>query len=190
MRLGNLIDKAGLTKSNLKEAAKLGAGAGLFPFVYGLLQSQVGLRFAPSIFAQGSYTEYAARAISGVVLGQLAGKLTKMPQLGDGMVASAVGSVVRDVLAPMFNPAAAAAQAAVTAAERSGQDQMSGVNPLGRGLAGLGAYNPATLLGVGTPDMSATRMFNGATVAIEQGGQMAGATVAIEQPSSFAAAFS
>jgi hypothetical protein len=90
----------------------------------------------------------------------------------------------------MFNPVAATVQAAVTAAEQAGQDQMSGVNPLGRGLAGLGAYNSATLLGVGTPDMSATHMFNGATVAIEQNGHMAGATVAIEQPGSFAAAFS
>lgn len=192
MRLGNIIDKAGLTKSNLKEALKLGAGAGLFPFIYGLLQSQVGLRFAPRWFAQGTYSEYAIRALSGVVLGHLSGKLTKMPVLGDGMVASAVGSVFRDVAAPMFNPAAAAAQAAVTAAEMGGQDQMSGVNPLGRGLAG---YAPQNLFGVGTPNLGAAGMFNGATVAIEQTGQVAGATVAIEQTgpmsgSNFAAAFS
>lgn len=190
MRLGNIIDKAGLTKSNLKEAAKLGVGAGLFPFVYGILQSQVGLRFAPSVFAQGTYSEYAIRATSGVVLGHLTGKLAKMPAVGDGMVASAVGSVVRDLLAPMFNPAAAAAQQAVKAAEMTGQDQMSGVNPLGRGLAGLGAYNPTNLFGVGTPSLSAAPMFDGATVAIESGGQMSGATVAIEQPGRFAAAFS
>lgn len=193
MKLGNIIDKAGLTKSNLKEAAKLGLGAGAFPFVYGLIQSQLLLRASPATFAQNTYGEYAARALSGVILGSVTNRMLKMPAVGDGMVASAVGSVVRDLLAPMFNPAAKAAQQAVTAAEQSGSDQMSGVNPLGRGLAGfsgLGAYrDPSMLFGVGTPDMSASRMFNGATVAIESSNGLQGATVAIEPQSNFAAAF-
>ena len=192
MKLGSLIDKAGLTKSNLKEALKLGVGAGAFPFLYGILQSQVGLRISPKLFAQNTPGEYAVRALSAVVLGTVAGRLTKMGAVGDGMVASGVGSVFKDLLAPMFNPAAKAAQQAVTAAEQTGQDQVSGINPLGRGLAGLGAYgrDPSMLFGVGTPDMSAQRMFNGATVAIESGGQMSGATVAIEPAGNFAAAFS
>lgn len=189
MRLGNIIDKAGLTKSNLKEALKLGVGAGAFPFIYGVLQSQVGLRISAQMFAQNTYGEYALRGISGVVLGTLAGRLLKMPAVGDGMVASAVGSVFKDIAAPLFNPAAKAAQNAVTAAEQAGQDQMSGVNPLGRGLAGLGAYNPAMLLGVGTNPAGVAGLFDGATVAIEQGSNLAGATVAIEPKSNFAAAF-
>lgn len=193
MKLGNLITQAGLTKSNLMDAAKLGLGAGLFPFAYGLIQKGL-LKASPAMFAQGTYTEYAARALSGVVLGSLTSKLAKQPIMGDGMVASAVGSVVRDIAAPLLNPAARASQAAVTAAEASsGEAQMSGVNPLGRGLAGTNlsgfAADPSLLFGVGTPDTSAGRMFNGATVAIEQGG-MSGATVAIEPSQSFAGVFS
>ncbi len=198
MGLGNIIDKAGLTKSNLKEAAKLGAGAGAFPFVYGLLQSQVLLRASPTTFAQGTPAEMATRAIAGVVLGHVTGKMLKQPAMGDGMVASAVGSVVRDLVAPMFNPAVAVTQAAITATEQAtGQPQASDVNPTGSGMAGLRGLgnmrygrDPSILFGVGTPDMSATNMFNGATVAIENGnGPMAGATVAVEPESRFAASF-
>lgn len=194
MKLGNLIDTAGLTKSNLKEAVKLGLGAGAFPFVYGLIQSKLLLRASATTFAQGTPAEYATRALAGVMLGALTNRLAKMPAVGDGMVASAVGSVVRDLVAPMFNPAAAASQAAVTAAEKSGIDQMSGINPLGRGLAGLGnlaglSANPAMLFGVGTPDTSAGRMFSGATVAIQENNGFHGATVAIEPSNNFAGAF-
>lgn len=188
MKLGSLIDKAGLTKSNLMHGLKLGAGAAAFPFGYGLVQSQLLLKASPTTFAQGSPAEYASRAILGVASGAILGKMVGR-EVGDGMVASAVGSVIKDLIAPLFNPAAAAAQNAVRAAESSGQDQMSGVNPLGRGLAGTGLGNdPALLFGIGTPDMSAAKMFNGATVAIEQPGLM-GANVAIEQPSNFAASF-
>ena len=194
MKLGNLIDKAGLTKSNLMEAAKLGLGAGAFPFVYGLLQSKLLLKASPTMFAQGTPGEYAARALSGVVLGALTTRIAKQGAMGDGMVASAVGSVVRDLVAPMFNSSAAASQAAVTAAEMStGESQMSGVNPMGRGLAGIGGFagfasDPSMLFGVGTPDTGASRMFNGATVSIQEG-PMSGATVAIESGNNYAAAF-
>jgi hypothetical protein len=194
MKLGNIIDKAGLTRSNLMEAAKLGVGAGLFPFAYGLIQKGL-LRASPTMFAQGTYSEYATRALSGVILGSVTTRVLKQGAMGDGMVASAVGSVFRDIAAPLFNPAAKAQQAAVTATEAAtGEAQMSGVNPLGRGLAGLNglsgfAADPSLLFGVGTPDMSASRMFSGATVAIEQGG-MSGATVAIEPQQNFAGVFS
>lgn len=191
MKLGNIIDKAGLTRSNLMEAAKLGVGAGLFPFAYGLIQKGL-LKASPTMFAQGTWSEYATRALSGVVLGSVTTRVLKQGAMGDGMVASAVGSVFRDLAAPLFNPAAAATQAAVTAAEAStGEAQISGVNPLGRGLAGLSGLSadPSLLFGVGTPDMSASRMFSGATVAIEQGG-MSGATVAIEPQQNFAGVFS
>ena len=196
MKLGTLVDQAGLTKSNLKDALKLGLGAGAFPFVYGLIQSKVLLMASPKTFAQGAPGEFAARALAGVVLGSLTTRLAKQPMVGDGMVASAVGSVVRDLIAPMMNPAAAAAQSAVTTAESTtAQPQMSGVNPMGRGLAGFAglgslAADPSLLFGVGTPDTSANRMFNGATVAIESGGNLSGAAVAIEQSPSFAGVFS
>lgn len=203
MKLGNIVEKAGLTKRNLMEAAKLGAGAAIFPFAYGFLQSNLLLRMSPS-FAQNTYAEYAARAVSGVVLGSLTAKLARQPSMGDGMMASAVGSVFKDIAAPMLNPSAAAAQAATTAAEQAtGQSQMSGINPLGRGLAGLGlgynasgglGYNAsgdrALLFGVGTPDLSGAAMFSGATVAVEENNGLAGATIAVEEPSNFAAAFS
>ena len=62
--------------------------------------------------------------------------------------------------------------------------------PSMRAMAGLGrvAADPTMLFGVGTPDMSASRMFNGATVAVEEGGPMSGASVSIETPSAFAGA--
>lgn len=195
MKLGNVVEKAGLTKRNLMEAAKLGAGAAAFPFVYGFLQSNLLLRLSPSMFAQNTYGEFAARALSGVVLGTLTAKLAKQPSIGDGMMASGVGSAMKDLIAPMFNPSAKAAQAAVTAAEMStGESQMSGINPMGRGLAGLG-YNAggdqSLLFGVGTPDLSGAGLFAGATVAVEDtSSRLAGATIAIEQPNQFAASFS
>lgn len=194
MKLGNIVEKAGLTKRNLMEAAKLGVGAAAFPFVYGLLQSKLLLRASPTMFAQNTPGEYAARALSGVVLGSLTNRMLKQPTMGDGVAASAVGSVFKDLLAPWLNPSAAAAQAAVTAAEMSsGEGQMSGTNPMGRGLAGLG-YNASgdqsLLFGVGTPDLRGASMFNGATVAVEDTTNgLGGATVAIEPSSNFAAAF-
>lgn len=196
MKLGNIAEKAGLTKRNLMEAAKLGVGAAAFPFVYGFLQSNLLLRMSPSTFAQNTPGEYAARTLSGIILGSLTNRLAKQPAVGDGMAAAAVGSVVKDLLAPMLNPSAKAAQAAVTAAEQTtGESQMSGINPLGRGLAGfgvagLGNTDRSLLFGVGTPDLRGAEMFNGATVAVEDTSSgLAGATVAIEQPNNFASAF-
>lgn len=184
LSLGSLTSMLGLSKSNLMEAAKLGAGAALFPFVYGFLQSLL-LRWSTT-FAQKGYAEYGLRVVAGLALGSI-GRKYLGASVGDGMMASAVGSVATDLLAPMVNRSAAAANAAVNQAEAStGVSQMSGVNPLGRGLAGLGSSD--YLFGVGTPDLSGAAMFNGATVAIENGG-LAGATVAIEQPS-FAGALS
>jgi hypothetical protein len=198
MKLGNIAEKAGLSKRNLMEAAKLGAGAAAFPFVYGLIQSKALLRLSPK-FAQNTPAEYVTRALSGVILGALTNRLLKQPALGDGMAAAAVGSTIKDIIAPMLNPSAAAAQAAITATEQAtGESQMSGTNPLGRGLAGFGAglrglgqtEDRALLFGVGTPDMSGAAMFSGATVAIEDTTSgLSGATVAIEEPTNFAASF-
>lgn len=181
LSLGSLTSMLGLSKSNLMEAAKLGLGAAAFPFVYGMLQSLL-LKWSAT-FAQKGAAEYALRIVAGLALGQV-GRKYLGTSVGDGMMASAVGSVATDLLAPMVNRSAAAANAAINASEQAtGVPQMSGVNPLGRGLAGLGAMqNDSLLFGVGTPDLSGASMFNGATVAIEQGG-LSGATVAVETPS-------
>lgn len=185
MSLGNLTSMLGLSKSNLMEAAKLGLGAAAFPFVYGLLQSLL-LRWSAA-FAQKGPAEYALRIVAGLALGTTS-KRYLGASVGAGMMASAVGTVVTDLLAPMVNRSAAAANAAVNQAEATtGVPQVSGVNPLGRGLAGLGYQDQSLLFGVGTPDLSGAAMFNGATVAIEQASPFAGATVAIE-PASFAGA--
>lgn len=186
MSLGSLTSMLGLSKSSLMEALKLGAGAAAFPFVYGMLQSWL-LRMSP-MFAQKGAAEYGLRILAGLALGGVSRKYLG-GSVGDGMVASAVGSVAQDVLAPMVNRTAAAANDAVNAAEAAtGVSQMSGVNPLGRGLAGFGAADQSLLFGVGTPDLSGASMFNGATVAVEQPGGFNGATVAIESPGSFAGA--
>ncbi len=186
------LSKLGLSKSNLMNALKLGAGAAMFPFAYGFLRSQVLLRMSPQYFAQGTWVELMTRGLSGVMMGGL-GKKFLGASMGDGIVASAVGSVATELAASLMNPAAAAANSLVTATEQAtGQDQMSGINPMGRGLAGLGygGRDNSLLFGVGTPDMRANKMFNGATVAIESGGPMSGATVAIESENGFAGALS
>lgn len=193
MKLGNLVQSAGLNKKNLMRALKFGIGAGAFPFVYGALQSNLLLRASPSMFAQNTPGEYAARGLSGVILGGLTATLLKQPEIGIGMTAMAVGLVLKDIAAGFISPAASAAQAVVKAEEQAtGIGQMSAINPMGRGLAGLGygaQRDQSLLFGVGTPDMSANRMFNGATVAIEEQG-FSGATVAIERSNAFAGALS
>lgn len=184
MSFKGLTAKLGLSKSRLMEAVKLGLGAAVFPFAYGFLRSQVLMKASAQHFASGAPVELATRALSGVVLGSLLKGFVPGSLGGsfaDGMAASAVGSTLNDLIAPMMNPAAAAAQSAVQATEAAtGQTQVSGMNPLGRGL---GAANTQLLFGVGTPDLSGAAMFNGANVAIEQSrGGMAGATVAFETP--------
>jgi len=196
MRLGDIASNTGLTKANLMKALPYAAGAAVFPFVYGLVQGKLLLKASPSTFAQNTWPEYAARALSGLVLGGVTDKFIGQPEVGMGMAIMGLASVLKDVVSGFFNPAAAAAQAVVKAEEQAtGVDQMSGMNPLGRGLAGLGygrqaGGNQSMLFGVGTPDMSANSMFGGATVAIEPSTQFAGATVAIESSNAFAGALS
>lgn len=189
MRLGNILDTAGLTKDNLMKAVKLGVGAGLFPIVYGWLRGMAVSRV--SALKQGSATEYAVRALAGVVLGTATARFGQR-EAGDGMMAAAIGTIVSDLVAPMLNPAAAAVQSGASSSEAvSGVSAYSASNPMGRSLAGLGYGgnngDQSLLFGVGTPDMSAARMLSGATVAIEEKG-LSGATVAIEQQPSFAGA--
>lgn len=187
--LGALTQKVGLSKSNLMEKLQLGLGVAAFPLAYSFARGAL-LRMVPSL-AQNTWLERGVRAVTGVVAGAVTERLVKGAvgaRIGDGMAASAVGSVIMESVSPWLNPAAAASQDSITAAEMAtGESQVSGYNPLGRGLAGLGnlgrvVENPAMLYGVGTPDMSAAGMFNGATVSIEDQGPLSGATVAIEQP--------
>lgn len=193
MKLGNLVQSAGLNMKNIVRALKFGVGAGAFPFVYGALQSKLLLKASPTMFAQNTPGEYAARGLSGIILGGLVATMVKQPEIGIGMTAMAVGLVLKDIVAGFMSPSASAAQAVVKAEEQAtGVGQMSGVNPMGTGLAGLGygsQRDQSMLFGAGTPDMSANRMFNGATVAIEEHG-FSGATVAIERSPSFAGALS
>jgi hypothetical protein len=191
MRLGNILDTAGLNKPTIMEAVKLGLGAGAFPFVYGFLQTQL-LKASP-MFAQGTATEFAARAVAGLALGTITSRQFNQRSLGDGMMASAVGSVFRDLLARYTNPAAAAIQANVKAAEMTtGEAQSTATNATATGIEGLAGFagrnfgnvgntNDTLLYGVGTPNMQAAGMFGAATVAVEQSG-FSGATLAIEQP--------
>jgi len=185
MRLGNILDTTGLTKSNVMKAVKLGLGAAGFPLLYSWLR---GMAVSRGYLAQGTAQEYVVRGFSGLLAASLTVKYTGQREAADGMMAAAIGSIVSDVITPMLNPAAKAAQAAAKAEELQGVPSFSASNPMGVGLAGLGygaQGDQSLLFGVGTPDTSAARMLSGATVAIEQPG-LAGATVAIEQPSSFA----
>lgn len=194
MRLGNLIDNAGLTKAALMKALPFAAGALLFPIVYGQLQSRLLLKASPSMFAANSWGERAARILSGLVLGGLTASMGGQKDAGMGMTIMALAQVGGDIITGFINPASAAAQAVVKAEEAAtGVGQMSAINPMGRGLAGLGygsQQDQSMLFGVGTPDMSANRMFNGATVAIEEAGGFSGATVAIQPSNAFAGALS
>lgn len=194
MKLGNIVQSAGLTKSKLMQALHLGLGAAAFPFAYGFVQSKLLLKASPSMFAQNTPGEYAARLLSGLVLGAVSAKF--VPKFGKeaalGVVAMAAGSVLKDLIAGWMNPAAAAQQAVVKAEETAtGLGQMSGINPMGTGLAGLGYGNyggrETSLYGVGTPDLSGAGMLNGANVSIESPG-LRGATVAIESQNAFAGA--
>lgn len=181
MKLGNLPAKLGLTKSNLMDGVKLGAGAALFPVAYNLARENLLLKWSPTNFAQGTMVERITRVVAGLALGSLT-RAKVDGSFGDGMVASAIGSVASEVIMKFMSPQAAAQAAATTAAEAAtGQGVMSGINPMGRPLAGLAAGGSDLLFGVGTPNMAGASMFNGATVAVEEGG-FSGATVAIEQP--------
>jgi hypothetical protein len=167
MKLGNLPAKLGLTKSNLMEGAKLGAGAALFPVVYNLIRENLLLKASPASFAQGTVVERVTRMVAGLAIGATTRRMLD-GSFGDGMVASAIGSVASEVMMGFMSPAASA--------------------PIGRLAGPVGAMDQNLLFGVGTPNMAGASMFNGATVAVEETGGFSGATVAIE-PSGLAGIF-
>jgi hypothetical protein len=188
MKLGNLPAKLGLTKSNLMEGAKLGAGAALFPVVYNLIRENLLLKASPASFAQGTVVERVTRMVAGLAIGATTRRMLD-GSFGDGMVASAIGSVASEVMMGFMSPAASAAQAQAQASEQvSGLGAYSASNPIGRLAGPVGAMDQNLLFGVGTPNMAGASMFNGATVAVEETGGFSGATVAIE-PSGLAGIF-
>ena len=121
----------------------------------------------------------------------------KYATFGTGIIAGGIGIGIAGLIARYTSPATGASATTAEMAEEAGAggQAVAGFG-LGRafapGLGGLGYHGGAgrspMLFGVGTPDMSASAMFNGATVAMEEGGPMSGASVSIETPSMFAGA--
>ena len=187
--LGNIASMVGLTKGSLMEYVKLGAGAAAGITLTDLALSRVLVRDgAPIVPVQWSP---AAIAVLSVIGGNIVAKKVDA-KVGTGMIAGGVGLAIAEVVKRFTAPAATATNAAAASAEVSGYgaQTLAGFGA-GRafapglgGFAGLGAVsrggNGQMLFGVGTPDMSANRMFNGATVAIEDSNQMNGATVQYE----------
>jgi hypothetical protein len=201
--LGDLVSAVVPTKSSLKDALKLGAGAAAAVTLSDLAQNKLlvsnGRPLVPMAWAP------VFTAAFGIVAGGIVAKKWS-GELGKGMVAGGVGVGMAALIAKYTSPMTAATVAAGSTAENAGAPPQA-VSGFGfgrayasgaRGLSGLAGIaggsglgrlpqNPAMLFGVGTPDMRAARAFNGATVAIEQPG-LSGATVAIQQPSMFAGA--
>lgn len=195
--LGSLVSAVVPSKSSLKDALKLGAGAAAAVTLADLAQNKLlvkgGVPMVPVSWAP------VFTAAFGIVAGGIVGRKWSA-DIGKGMVAGGVGVGIAALVAKYTSPMTAASAASAEAAENAGMGPQA-VAGLGfgrtyargtRGLAGLSGLgrmpqDPSMLFGVGTPDMRAARAFNGATVAIEQPG-LAGATVAIQQPSMFAGA--
>lgn len=192
--LGSVTSMLGLSKSGVKEWLALGGGSMLGITAGDLVQNKllvrngqplVPLKWAP-----------AFTAAFGIVAGSLVKKKFHWNNVGNGMIAGGVGVGAAAVLATILSPTMAASQGAASAAEGAGMGPQA-VAGFGfgrvyarglRGLSGLGRVpGQRALFGQGTPNMAGAKMFNGATVAIEQPGPMSGATVAIEQ-SRFASA--
>lgn len=195
--LGNVASAVGLSKGTLKDALALGAGATAAITGSELLQSKVLVSNGTPMIPV-TYAPWFTAAVS-VIGGGLAKHKFHLPNFGDGMIAGGVGIAVSALISSFTSPAVAASTAAATAAEATsapaqqvagfgfGRVYSSGL----RGLAGLGRVpQPRALFGQRNGNMAGARMFNGATVAIEQPGQMSGATVAIEPQNRFASALS
>lgn len=191
------LSKLGLNKAGLMDALKLGIGATAGITGTDLLLSRVlvkdGVPMIPSKWAP------AAIAVGGIVGGALAKRFRLGDKIATGIVAGTVGVAISEIIKRFTAPAAAATNASAEAAEMSGYGAQaiagfgSGrafAGGLG-GFAGLSGGRGGQVYGVGTPDMSANRMFSGATVAIEDTnrGPMAGATVEYEDASSLAGIF-
>lgn len=191
--LGSLLApvKSLVKKETLMSAAKLGAGAAGGILAANFLMSRVLVKDGvPLVPVKWSPLAMAALGIVGSgVARRFVGE-----KVAVGVVAGTVGAAVTEMVMRFTSPAAAAQANAAEASEMSGYGPQFGSLGNGRafarglsGFSGLGALpaGNSQVYGVGTPDMSAARMFGGATVAIEETG-LRGATVQIEEPSAFA----
>ena len=172
-KLGNFVDTL---KDNAMDYAKLGVGATLGIIATDLLMSKVlvkgGVPLVPDKWSG------LAVAVLGVVGGEYVKRFDK--DLGTGMIAGTVGVAASSLAAKLIGPAVGAPAAESAATSGFGNGRVFA----GFGYSGGRAALPSgqSVYGIGTPDMSAAQMFNGATVAFEEnGGAMAGATVQIEE---------
>lgn len=201
--LGNVASMVGLNKRSLMEFIKLGAGAAGAVTVTDLALSRLLVKDGRPIIPIA--WSPAAIAVMSIIGGGII-KRKVDDDVGTGAIAGGVGLALAELIKRFTAPAMSAAAAATTTAAETAELQGYGAQTLagfgaGRAFApGLGGFSglgrvhcgssaPA-LFGVGTPDMSANRMFNGATVAMEDSdGPMAGATVQYEDSEAFAGTF-
>lgn len=170
-KLGNFVDTL---KGNAMDYVKLGVGATLGIIATDLAMSKVLVRDGVPLIPD----KWASLAIAalGIVGGEAVKKYDR--DLGTGVIAGTVGVAASSLAAKLIGPAVGAPAAASAAVQGFGN---------GRVFSGFGYAAPAlgaggqSVYGIGTPDMSANRMFNGATVAFEEGGAMAGASVQFEE---------
>lgn len=171
-KLGNFVDTL---KGNAMDYVKLGVGATLGIIATDLAMSKVLVKSGVPIIPD-KWASLAVAAL-GIVGGEMVKKYDR--DLGTGVIAGTVGVAASSLAAKLIGPAVGAPAAASAAVQGFGN---------GRVFSGFGGYAAPALgaggqsvYGVGTPDMSAARMFNGATVAFEENGAMAGAAVQFEE---------
>lgn len=192
--LGSVAAMVGLQPSNFKRYAAYGAGGVIGVLGSDMIQSQVLPRLRINVPVKWSP---AVTALLGVVGGTFVTRKLHMPNIGTGILVGGLAAGAAAVVAMLVSPVVAASANAAAAAEAGGgMAPMAGLGfgrIFSRGLRGVGlgrVPGQRMLFGAGTPNMAGARMFNGATVAIEQPGLLSGATVAIEPSRSFAAALS
>ena len=184
--LGSVAAMVGLQPSNLKRYAALAAGGvgGVMgsDFVQSQLLPRVGVRIP--VKWSPLFT-----ALFGVMGGTFVSRKFHAPNIGTGMLVGGLAVGASAMVSMLLAPAVVATtdSGMPVAGLGFGRVFSRGV----RGLAGLGRVpGNRMLFGQGTPNMAGAKMFNGATVAIEQPGLLAGATVAIEPSNRFASALS
>lgn len=195
--LGSVASMVGLSKGSLKTLAALGGGATAGVTASDLVQNKLLIRNGQPLIP----VKYAPvfTVLFGLAAGALVKKKLHWNNVATGITAGCAGVGVSALLASVMSPSMSASAEAASAAEQAGMGPQA-VSGFGfgrvfaRGLRGLGGLGRVPgnrmLFGNGTPNMAGAKMFNGATVAIEQPGLLSGATVAIEPSNRFASALS
>jgi len=182
--LGSVAAMVGLQPSNLKKYGALALGGVGGVMGSDFLQSQLLPRIGVVVPVKWAPL---ATALLGVMGGTFVTKKLHMPNIGTGMLVGGLAVGASAAISMLLAPAVVATTdgGQPVAGLGFGRIFSRGV----RGLAGFGRVpRNKMLFGAGTPNMAGARMFNGATVAIEQPGMFQGATVAIEPSNRFAAA--